>query len=49
MEGYTTISELAKEWDLTVRRIQKLCSDGKFPGAKKFGTIWAIPKGVERP
>ena len=49
MDGYKTISELAKEWNLTVRRVQKLCSEGKLPGAQKFGTIWAIPEGVKRP
>ena len=49
MEGYKTIAELSKEWNLTVRRIQKLCSEGKLPGAKKIGTIWAVPEGVERP
>lgn len=49
MEGYKTISEIAKEWNLTVRRIQKLCADGKLPGAQKFGTLWAIPEDVEKP
>lgn len=27
MEGYKTISELAKEWNLTVRRVQNMCAD----------------------
>ena len=49
MEGYKTISELAKEWNLTVRRVQKMCSEGKLLGAQKIGAIWAIPEDVERP
>ena len=49
MDGYITISELAKKWNLTVRRVQKLCSEGRLVGAQKFGTIWAIPEGIERP
>ena len=48
MDGYRTISKLAKECNLTIRRIQKLCAEGKLPGAQKFGTIWALPKAVER-
>lgn len=49
MDGYITITELAKKWNVTVRRIQKLCAEGRIPGATKFGTIWAIPVDVESP
>ena len=49
MDGYITITELAKKWNVTVRRIQKLCAEGRIPGATKFGTIWAIPVDAEKP
>lgn len=49
MENYITIKELAEKWDITPRRIQKLCSEGKLPGAVKFGRDWAIPRDIERP
>ena len=49
MEGYLTIKEIAEKWDITPRRVQKMCSDGLIPGAIKFGNAWAIPDTVKRP
>ena len=49
MEEYLSIKEIAEKWGLTPRRVQKMCSEGRLPGAKKFGRDWAIPKDVERP
>lgn len=49
MDDYLTIKEIAEKWELTTRRVQKMCSDGKIQGASKFGRDWAIPKDAERP
>ena len=49
MEGYITIKELAEKWNLTVRRVQILCAEGRIPGVQKFGRAWVIPKDAERP
>ena len=49
MEGYLTIRELANKWNLSVRRVQKMCLDGDIPGVIKFGNVWAIPDSAERP
>lgn len=49
MDDYITIKEIAERWNLTPRRIQKMCMDGRIPGAKKFGRDWAIPSIVEKP
>ena len=49
MEGYLTIREVAEKWNITVRRVQKMCSDGEIPGASKFGTVWCIPENAEKP
>ena len=49
MDEYITIKELAERWEVTPRRIQKMCADGKLPGVKKFGRDWAVPANVERP
>lgn len=49
IEGYTTIKVIAEKWGITPRRIQILCSQGKIPGAVKFGRDWAIPSNKERP
>lgn len=49
MEDYLTVKEIAKKWCITVRRVQKLCNDGKINGAIKFGRDWAIPICAEKP
>lgn len=49
MNEYLTIKEIAEKWDVTTRRVQKMCADGKIPGASKFGRDWAIPKDAEKP
>lgn len=49
IEGYVTIKELAEKWGVTRRRVQILCSQGRIPGATRFGHEWAIPADVERP
>lgn len=49
MDGYLTIKEISEKWGLTIRRIQKMCSDGEIPGASKFGTVWCIPENAKRP
>ena len=49
IKGYMTAAELAKKWNISVRRVQILCSSGEIEGAVKFGRSWAIPEDVERP
>ena len=44
-----TIKEASKKWDITVRRIQVLCSEGRIQGATRFGRAWAIPVDSEKP
>ena len=49
LEGYKTIQEVAKEWEITPRQVQSLCASGKIAGASKFGNVWAIPEDAEKP
>ena len=49
MEGYMTIKQAAEKWEVTPRRIQKLCVDGRIEGATKFGRDWAIPADAVKP
>lgn len=49
MDNYKTISEKAEQWCVSPRWVQKLCTNGKIEGAVKFGHIWAIPAGTEKP
>ena len=49
MIGYMKISEAAKKWELSERRVNALCLQGRIPNAMKFGTTWAIPEDAEKP
>lgn len=47
--GYLSISQTAKKWGITARRIQRLCADGRIPGATKIGSYWAVPADAKKP
>ena len=49
MEAFMTIRETAEKWNLTTRRVQKMCSDGQIEGVQRFGNAWAVPVDAERP
>lgn len=49
INGYKTITEASKEWEITTRRVQILCSQGRIEGAAKFGRTWAIPIEAQKP
>lgn len=49
MQDFITIKEAAEKWDITARRIQVLCSEGRIEGAVKFGRDWAIPVDAIKP
>ena len=40
---YLTASQLAPMWNISQRRVQILCANGRINGAFKIGEIWAIP------
>jgi hypothetical protein len=46
---YMTAKEAAKKWEITPRRVQVLCAQGKIPDAVRFGVTWAIPKDAVKP
>ena len=46
---YITAREASKKWGITQRRVQVLCTQGKVPGAVRFGNTWAIPKDTVKP
>ena len=49
MDSFMTIKETAVLWNLTERRVQKMCADGRIEGVQRFGNSWAIPKDAKRP
>ncbi len=46
---YMSINQASKEWGVSVRRIQVLCSQGRIEGATRIGNMWAIPKDAQKP
>ena len=49
MLEYISVSEAAKKWGISERRVQKLCEDNRIPGIAKFSYMWLIPKDAEKP
>ena len=48
MSDMMTIKEASGIWDISTRRIIKLCSEGRISGAVKDG-IWMIPANAAKP
>ena len=44
-----TTREASEKWGISERRVQVLCSQGRIPGALKFGTVWVIPEEALKP
>ena len=46
---YLTTSEAAKKWNITRRRVNVLCDEGRIEGAIQKGKIWLIPEDAKKP
>ena len=46
---FITVAEAAKKWNISERRIQKLCEEKRIDGAIKFSRIWVIPQDAPKP
>lgn len=49
MKGYLSLRETAEKWGVSERRINQYCTQGRIPGAQKFGKSWAIPEDAHKP
>ena len=49
MNGYISVREAAKRWDISERQVQKLCAEGRLVGLTRFSNAWAIPAGTTTP
>ena len=49
MKGYLSIKEAARKWGISERWVNQYCTDGRIPGAERFGRSWAIPDTAEKP
>lgn len=46
---FMSVREVALLWDVSERRIQKLCADNRIPGILRFGRSWMIPNDANKP
>ena len=46
---YLSVQEYSKKWNISKRRIQVLCKEGRINGAKMIGNMWVIPEDTEKP
>ena len=46
---YLTTAEAGKKWNITRRRVNVLCDEGRIDGAIKKGGIWLVPDNAEKP
>ena len=46
--NYITASQMATKWNVSQRRVQVLCSEGRIKGVFKLGENWAIPEDSEK-
>ncbi len=49
MFDYMTVQDAAKQWDISERRIQKLCEENRIPGVVRLSRVWLIPKDAKKP
>ena len=49
MAHYTTVRKTAERLELSERRIQALCHEGRIPGAIFLSGIWMIPDNAAKP
>ena len=44
-----TSAEAAKLWNISQRRVQEYCKEGKIKGAQMLGDRWFLPKNAVKP
>lgn len=46
---YLPVQEFSNKWNISKRRIQILCKEGRIEGAKMSGNMWEIPADAKKP
>ncbi len=47
--GYISVRQASKKWNISVRRVQALCEQGRVNGANKVGNAYIIPEDAKKP
>ena len=42
-------NDTARKWNLSERRVQKLCAENRIDGIVHLSRVWLIPKDAEKP
>lgn len=46
---FLSTAQASEKWGISSRRIQKLCSEDRIPGAIRIGNYWAVPAEAVKP
>lgn len=46
---FCSAAEMAVKWNISRRRVQIFCAQGRVEGAMKVGTVWIIPANAKKP
>ena len=46
---YMTAKEAATRWEISERRVQVLCEQGRIDNVQRLGKAWAIPQNAIKP
>lgn len=49
MFEYMTAQEAAECWEISVRRVQRLCKENRIKGVLNINRVWLIPKEAKKP
>ena len=47
--NYISVAQTAEKWQITPKRVQVLCNEGRIEGAQRVGNQWTIPETAEKP
>lgn len=46
---YLTTTQIAEKWNISRRRVSKLCAEGRIEGAMHMGNMWLVPENAQKP
>ena len=46
---YISVSDAAEKFNISKRRVQLLCEQGRIEGASRMSGVWLIPTNAQKP
>ncbi|MEA4973735.1 hypothetical protein SDC9_162400 [bioreactor metagenome] len=47
--NYISVTETAKKWGISQKRVQVLCRGRRIDGVMRVGNVWIIPDDAQKP